>query len=229
MRSTIIKTVIAISISVALFPQIASATTPSFSCSSNLVISLDNGYSASCDGDFSFTDGVLQNDTSISLIAGGSIVIGSNFELASPIINLNAGNIQIDGRVTQNLEINTSTLTKGNTKFDWHPRTGFMLTADIIDTPAMGHLKTQLLTHSLLQTNSGGNLSLGSIPSGAILNSTGGSIVIRPDVTGSLISNTDTITNNGGLIVSSVPEPSTYLMMILGLIPLTFTRKRKLN
>ena len=58
MRTTISKIALAICILVAIFPQVALATTPSFSCSSNLVISLDNGYSASCDGDFAFDDSV---------------------------------------------------------------------------------------------------------------------------------------------------------------------------
>ena len=71
MRTTISKTALAICILAAILPQVALATTPSFSCSSNLVISLDNGYSASCDGDFTFDDGVLQDNTSINLRAGG--------------------------------------------------------------------------------------------------------------------------------------------------------------
>ena len=88
MRTTIFKTALAIGILATMFPQVVLATTPSFSCSSNLVISLDNGYSASCDGDFSFNDGVLHNDNSISLTAGGLLHIGENATLSSPFINL---------------------------------------------------------------------------------------------------------------------------------------------
>lgn len=84
MRTTISITALAISMLAAIFPQAALATTPNFSCSSNLVISLDNGYSASCNGDFSFTDGVLDNDNSISLTAGGLLHIGENATLSSP-------------------------------------------------------------------------------------------------------------------------------------------------
>ncbi len=189
MRSTIIKTVIAISISVALFPQLASATTPSFSCSSNLVVSLDNGYSASCDGDFSFTDGVLQNDTSISLTADGSIVIGSNFELASPIINLNAGNIQIDGRVSANLELNASTLPKGYlNSLDWQSSSGIVVTQDNSQTLSVIYLDLPLLPDLFKPYPvSGGNINL----------------------------------------VSQVPEPSNYALMLLGLAILGLKRKRK--
>ncbi|OQW70550.1 MAG: hypothetical protein BVN34_00735 [Proteobacteria bacterium ST_bin12] len=189
MRSTIIKTVIAISVSFALFPKLASATTPSFSCSSNLVISLDNVYNASCEGDFSFTDGVLQNDTSISLTAGGSIVIGSNFELASPIINLNADNIQIDGRISANLELNASTLPKGYlSSLDWQPSSGIVVTQDNSQTLSVKYLDLPLLPDLFKPYPvSGGNINL----------------------------------------VSQVPEPSNYALMLLGLATLGLKRKRK--
>ena len=75
------KSVSAIIVTLTLLPQLALAAEQSFSCSLNLVVSIDNGYSASCDGDLSFTDGVLQNDTSISLTAGGSLDIGANVSL----------------------------------------------------------------------------------------------------------------------------------------------------
>ena len=96
-RATISKTALAISILAAIFLQVALATTPSFSCSSNLVISLENSYSysASCDGDFAFTDGVLQNDTKISLTAGGFLNIGANASLIAPEVALISNNTSI--------------------------------------------------------------------------------------------------------------------------------------
>lgn len=217
MRSTIIKTVIAISISVALFPQLASATTPSFSCSSNLVVSIDNGYSASCDGDFSFKDGVLQNDTSISLTAGGFLNVGANASLIAPKISLISENIIFNGNA--DIRVAKSVIPSSNTQLN------------ILD---VGSIKTSLkevINWEQFEIQDGASVSFssGSSPSATVLNSVGGSIVIRPGVTGNLISNAGAIiiNNSNGIIVSSVPEPSAYIMMVLGLIPLGFMSKRK--
>ena len=90
MRTTILKTALAISISAALFPQVSLTNSSSFISSINLVVSLDNGYSASCDGDFLFTDGVLHDDNLISLTASGLLHIGENATLSSPFINLSS-------------------------------------------------------------------------------------------------------------------------------------------
>lgn len=75
---------------VALFPSLASASfqTLSFSCASNLVVTQDNGYQASCDGDFSFDSGTLVDDTSIRLIALGALNINSGVSLIAPLIEL---------------------------------------------------------------------------------------------------------------------------------------------
>ncbi len=216
MRSTIIKTVIAISVSFALFPQLASATTPSFSCSSNLVVSLDNGYSASCDGDFSFTDGVLQNDISISLTAGGFLNIGANASLIAPNISLISENIIFNG--TADVGAISLVIPSGNAQVN-------IANASIFQTSVR-----DIVNWGQFEIGDGASVSFGSSsnPSSTVLNRVGGSVVIKPNVIGGLITNTGiNIVNSGGLIVSSVPEPSTYLMMILGLIPLGFKSKCK--
>lgn len=217
MRSTIIKTVIAISVSVALFPQFALATTPSFSCSSNLVISLSNGYSASCEGDFSFTDGVLQNDISISLKAGGFLNIGANASLIAPNISLISENIIFNG--TADVGAISSVIPNGNAQVN-------IASASILQTSVR-----DIVNWEQFKIGDGASVSFGSSsnPSSTVLNRIGGSVVIKPNVTGGIITNAGiNIVNSGGLIMSSVPEPSTYLMMILGLISFGFMDKRKL-
>ena len=157
MRFKIIKTAIVVSC-VALFPPLASATSLSFSCSSNLVISLENGYNASCGADVLFAGVVLQNKT---------------LNIVEPI--LNRAPLQI---------------------------------ASNIELQAGRDIKT----------------SINIVEPKPIINSLGGSILLN--------SNSGLIVSGGGgnnALVTLVPEPSTYVMMILGLIPLGFMRKRHLN
>lgn len=226
MRLTIIKTVITVSVAAALFPQLASATTPSFSCSSNLIVSLDKGYSASCDGDFSFMDGVLQNDTSISLTAGGFLDIGANASLIAPNISLISENIVISG----SLSAPSGNIFAGSMNSIIPSSTAQIKLANqvILQTSIR-----DMINWGQFEIGSGASVSFNSglNPSGTVLNSVGGSIVIRPEVTGNLIPNAGAIiiTNASGIIVSSVPESSTYAMMILGLIPLSLMRKRNIN
>ncbi len=75
----------------------AFAASPGFSCSSNLVLSTYNGYQASCDGDFEFTDGAIASDISINLTAAGLLNIGENASLSSPFINLYGASIFVGG------------------------------------------------------------------------------------------------------------------------------------
>lgn len=104
MRTPIPKICLIANLLALLTPQFATANvaSPSFSCSSNLVVSFENGYQASCDGDFSFTDGVLQNDTQISLIAKGFLDVGVNASLIAPHIYLSSPQIGLYGTIVGN-------------------------------------------------------------------------------------------------------------------------------
>lgn len=99
----------------AIFPALAFASfeTLSFSCSSNLVVSQDNGYQASCDGDFSLESGTLRNEISIKLTSVGALninmgvsLIAPFIELASPTIKLASGAVLDAGYI--GLPINSS-------------------------------------------------------------------------------------------------------------------------
>lgn len=217
MRSATIKTAIAISLGAVLFPQLASATSPSFSCSSNLVVSLDSGYSASCNGDFSFTDGLLHNDVSIILTATGFLTIGTNASLLAPVITLTADSIEIFGTVA-------STASP------------IMLVADSKEV-VLSRLITQnnperVLNWQQLQILPGRDVYVGgdivtSFNQPAprpITDNVGGSILLSPN--SGLIINSGTSSN---ALITLVPEPSTYIMMMFGLIQLGFMRKRNMN
>ncbi len=205
MRPIIIKTLIAIGVATTLFPQFVLATTPSFNCSTNLVVSLDNGYNASCEGDFSFTDGVLQNDTKISLTAGGFLNIGASASLIAPLVNLYSTNIFIS---------NGAIIGAG-----YPPNVGF----DGINLDAgKGSKVGQNYSPSLpVVINSGSSISLGENrqPNGLLTNGAlsdvGGNLLIGSTVGFSI----NPVQNDNSIftLISAVPEPLTYAMMILGL------------
>lgn len=205
MRQIPIKTVFLISALAALIPQLAVAT-PSFSCSSNLVVSLDDGYQASCDGDFSFTDGVLQNNTSISLTAGGSLDIGTKSSLYAPLIDLYSPIININvGTIFDVTYLNASNINIDAGKGSW----------GVSDKPSS--------SNTVL--NPGASIDLGgnTQASGTLIN-TGGTFVIKYPILKIAYSvfNPD---NSIYVGVTPVPEPSAYALMVLGLATLGFTRK----
>lgn len=171
MRSTIIKsalkTALAVSLVLIFSIQMASATTSSsFYCSSNLVVSFDNGYSASCDGDFSFTDGLLQNDTSISLTAGGLLNINANASLNAPLISLTSDNILLNGILNAP---NSSLFEKSGGKWvvtrTWSQTEGALIDA------GRGSKTATSLSPQIIQTDFEGNIT---ILTGGVASLTGG-------------------------------------------------------
>lgn len=236
-KTALIKPVLAISVISALFPQLAFASAPSFSCSSNLVVSLDNGYQASCDGDFSFTDGVLQNDTSIKLTATGFLSVGEHAKLSAPIINLISNDIFLRGT----LDAPNGIVTLNSTDSTVLANTAQINVAKVnvagqaslnkqvsLNNQVAIQSKPQLIVNwEQFQLTPGGNIQFASYAnaSGIVIDRIGGAITLGPN---SGISITQA---NGGdkssLIVTQVPEPSTYAMMILGLASIGLSRKRK--
>lgn len=224
-KSASIKTVLVISAFAALYPQLAIASTPSFSCSSNLVVSLDSGYKASCDGDFSFTDGVLQNDTSINLTANGFLSIGENAKLSAPIINLNSTDIIVSGILGApngivNLGSTGSTVLTNTAQVNVGSQ--IILTNQIeIKT------KPQLIVNwEQLQITPGDSINIKSNTntSTVVINQIGGAIVLGSN---SGISVTQALISQG--LITQVPEPSTYAMMLLGLASIGISRKSKMR
>ena len=201
MLITTTKTAIAISLGIALLPQLASATSLSFSCSSNLVISLDNGYRASCDGNFLFRDTKLQNNTAISLIPGSLLDVSDKKGLNTPLSNMN---------------FNVGTLFNA-TYFNGN---------NINIDAGKGSLAISKIPATLITVlNSGASIDLGgnTQQSGALINA-GGALVIKSPALG--IRNS--VLNQGSTfptLLSPVPEPSTYALMVLGLAALGLRRK----
>ena len=252
MRTTILKTALAISILAAIFPQVALATTPSFSCSSNLVIFLDNGYSASCDGDFSFTDGVLQDSNRISLTAGGSLLIGANASLFAPIINLYSESINIDtdaiidsgyrndhsygiinadymlepairGQQVLNPKFIVSLYnTSGEAVIYPYTDAGITITAGGSVSVSKGG--SSILDIPVISTNQ--YAEAGRFGGGLVLLSNAS---INKNLAIQLSTTTLNLDDTSFIILSPVPEPSSYALMLLGIATFGFRRKQKAN
>ncbi|MDX1914794.1 MAG: PEP-CTERM sorting domain-containing protein [Methylophilus sp.] len=207
MRTFIQKICMVAYLVASLAPLIASANvsavSPSFSCSRNLTVSFENGYQASCDGDFLFTDGILQNDTFIRLIAGGILDVGVNASLIAPNISLSGSNVILNGVLEAaggNISISaSSSLIVGTTaKLD------------------VGNVNTLI-----------GNL--GSEGSGAVI-STGDIFITNPTKPALIIGLSDALPVNAGgdiTLVGSVPEPSVYLLLLLGLTSVGFVSRKQ--
>ena len=252
MRTTISKTALAICILAAILPQVALATTPSFSCSSNLVISLDNGYSASCDGDFAFDDGVLQDNTSINLRAGGFLNIGKNASLYAPIINFYADNINTDAgaiidtgyRIDNsygiiNADYMLETAIRGeqvlNPKFIFSPNN--TIAGAVIYPYADAGIT--IASGANISVRNGGSYFLdrpiSSTNQYVVPSSISGNLVLLSQVSGdrnyAIHVSTTTLNLDGTSFVtlSPVPEPSSYALMLLGIAILGLQHKRKFN
>ncbi|WP_020167795.1 MULTISPECIES: PEP-CTERM sorting domain-containing protein [Methylotenera] len=227
-KSASIKTAFFVSVVAVLFPQLAFATTPSFSCSSNLVVSLDNGYQASCDGDFSFTDGVLQNDVSINLKAGGFLSVGENATLSAPIINLISKDIFVNGM----LDAPNGIVTLSSTGSTVLTNTAQINVASQVNVSNQAPIQTKpqlVVNWEQFQISPGSNIQFASntnVPS-VVIDRVGGAITLVPN------SGVLTIQADAGdkvnLLVTQVPEPSAYAMMILGLASISLSRKRKID
>ncbi|MES2502725.1 MAG: PEP-CTERM sorting domain-containing protein [Pseudomonadota bacterium] len=179
------------------------------------MVSLDSGYSATCNGDFSFTDGLLQNDLSISLAATGYLTIGANASLLAPMITLTADSIQIFGNVAST---SPSTMLVADSKE--------IILSRIItqNNPERVLNWEQLQILPGREVDVGGDIvtSFNQTAPRPIITNDGGSILLSSN--SGLINNSGT---SGNALITLVPEPSAYMMMILGLIPLGFMSKRK--
>ena len=252
MRTTISKTALAISILAAILPQAALATTPSFSCSSNLVISLDNGYSASCDGDFAFDDGVLQDNTLINLRAGGFLNIGKNASLYAPIINFYAKSISTDAGaiIDAGYRIDNSYgIINADNMLEPAIRGAQVLNPKFIFSPNNTSAGAVIYPYADggITVSAGGNIAASNVGSyflGSPASSTNqyvepsrisGSLVllshasINKNIAIQLSTTTLNLDGTSFVTLSPVPEPSSYALMMLGIVTIALRRKHKTN
>lgn len=194
-------------------------------------MSLDNGYQASCDGDFSFTDGVLQNDTSIKLTATGFLSVGEHAKLSAPIINLISKDIFLRGT----LDAPNGIVTLNSTDSTVVASTAQVNVASVNVAGQVSLNKQvaiqpkpqQIANWEQFQLTPGGNIKFASNvnASGIVIDRIGGAIALGPH-SGISIMQANGV-GNVSLLITQVPEPSSYAMMILGLASIGLSRKRK--
>lgn len=236
----------------------AFAASPSFSCSSNLVVSTYNGYQASCDGDFVFTDGAIASDISINLTATGLLNIGENASLSSPFINLYGANIFVGGVLnapSANIVLSSNSTFVGATRqvnvannliMQNKPTTLSNWSNFNIPQASQGAF-ISTSSNAQLMTTDGANIQLmndvitpitvaDSIINAKIVKPLQGGFIVLQNNNGILFpasSNLQTgaiqaypVAINMNQLAAQVPESSSYLMLLLGLIGIRQTSKR---
>lgn len=212
----------------AIFPAIASASvdTLSFTCTSSLVVSQENDYQASCDGDFSFDSGKLFDVTSISLAAKGQLNIGEQAMLTAPDIRLFANNVNVYGSLSAPggiIEINSpNSVVFGVTA---------KLDIKSASLPVFGYSdfyepKLSMPYAGSISLNSGADITSGSFNSsiGLLTGMQGGAIEIEAPSFLGVYSGSPAIPLSA---VSQVPEPSNLSMLAMGLVGIGLVVRRK--
>lgn len=222
----------------------ASEDGPSFSCSSSLVVSLEHGYQASCDGDFSFDNGALLSDTLISITASGQLNVGEQAILTAPNIRLSADDVIVQGRLNALggtidmssassvefsaaaiVDLRGSVLPKPlNINNDWG--------VQLADPPrgAKVDLLPRVVTTNEFGTFASGNIVLGGSgirPQALQSVQQGGQLVLLGSATGSIIQLAEAALPSNGFVVSQVPEPSNLSMLAMGLFGISLVARRK--
>jgi PEP-CTERM motif len=230
----------------------ASVNSPSFSCTSNFVVSFENGYQASCDGDFTFDQGTLFNDKSISIKANGLLNVGEQAIFTAPNILLTANEIVIDGRLNA---LGGSVELQGSGKVALNSTAIIDLRGHVLPKPVNVNdhwgvfpAKIELLPRDFTISNFnalaystislGGNISVGGteIVNMHQSNKQHGQLVLSDAhisvASGGNIIQLAAIRNydNVGLIgsvVSQVPEPSSLSLLAMGLFCIVTVVLRK--
>jgi hypothetical protein len=196
-----------------MLPISAQATTTSSiintSCSGTLTSSLVDGASFACAGNLTLDGGFITSDSLINISADGDLFL-DNLTLTAPNVTLSvlAGLLRVGSNVMIN-GVSSLIVTDGSTS----PVT--------IKQNSMAEIVSwndfNIGKESSVNFNVGGG-------STAVLNRIGGGTL-------TLISGNITTSGSSGngleLSVAAVPEPSTYLLVLLGLGLITYRRKLK--
>jgi hypothetical protein len=196
-----------------MLPISAQATTTSSiintSCSGTLTSSLVDGASFACAGNLTLDGGFITSDSLINISADGDLFL-DNLTLTAPNVTLSvlAGLLRVGSNVMIN-GVSSLIVTDGSTS----PVT--------IKQNSMAEIVSW--NDFNIGKESSVNFNVGS-GSTAVLNRIGGGTL-------TLISGNITTSGSSGngleLSVAAVPEPSTYLLVLLGLGLITYRRKLK--
>lgn len=194
-----------------MLPISAQATTTSSiintSCSGNLTISLLDSASFACVGNLTLDDGIITSDSLINISADGDLFL-DNLTLTAPNVTLSvlAGLVRMGSNVMIN-GASSLIVTDGSTS------------------------PVTIKQNSKAEIVSGNDFNIGK-ESSVNFNVGGASAAVLNRISGgtlTLISGNVATTGSSGngleLSVANVPEPSAYLMVLLGLGLIAFRRK----
>ena len=194
---------------IAFLPIVANAASTSSitntSCSGSLTTSLQEGASFACAGNLTLDGGFITSDSLINISADGDLFL-DNLTFTAPNVTFSV----LTGALTigNGIIVNTTTTIIQNT-------TKAVVTWNELNMPQG--------SGAVLTIGDGKDLKV-SPGSGYVLNLgsntpvVGGTLIIGSGV-GALVT-TGVVINEPALSVAAVPEPSTYAMMLLGLIAL---------
>jgi PEP-CTERM motif len=197
-------------------------------CGGNLTISLLGDASFSCSGSLALTGGGIISNSLISIVSNGDLFL-DNLTLDAPNITFSSlsGTLTIGSGVIANAS--SVTLSAPNVVQNGIINTqGPSVSIMLITTPAINPLLTSNPGAGLISI--GGGVDLGR----PTLSPTIGPITNSPVVGGSIFitdPNTSLVDANSGInnplaSIAAVPEPSTYLLMLLGVLGLVSIRRK---
>lgn len=203
------------------------------SCSGDLTSSLLDGASFACSGNFTLTDGVVTSDSLINIVSSGDLFL-DNVTFTAPNVTFSVlfGMMTIGGGVLINSSSIVLTGDVGGVaiaqgaKINILPVDNFNLGSGVAIFAGKGGANFGGATDVTI--SAGGSISLGASSGGVLfprvdLPVVGGTLTLEPNVL---------LVNTGGdpyapvLVLSPVPEPSTYSLMLIGFLGLIYLRRR---
>lgn len=215
---------------------VSTASVINTNCSGSLTSSLIDGASFACAGNLTLDGGFITSDSLINITADGDFFV-DNLTLSAPIVTFS----NLTGLITigSGVIVNTSTAIlqdSSDSILTWSQfNIGQSATVSLNQGQSskatlIGILGTNQIPSGVLNVNSDGNISL-SDTNGVILQSSvtpltpGGNLLIGSGSGGLVTTSNNTYTPP--ISLSAVPEPSIYLMVLLGLGLVTYRRKLK--
>ena len=204
----------------AILPAVANATTTSSVVTTNCIgdfsLSLLADATFSCSGSLTMTGGAVTSDSLISIVSNGDLILDNlsftapniTFSVLSGIMTIGSGVVINSSSVnvsSNNNPVNGPTFPLGgNIPIDSNAGSIVLVAGGTLN---LGKGSGYVLTPSTNLPAAGGTLVLGSGSGGLVINT-----VVDPFAP--------------VIVLAAVPEPSTYLLMLLGVLGLLSIRRK---
>lgn len=207
-----------------------------YSCSSSLTFGSGAGDEATCSGDFSLSDGVLNNSSYIKLNALGKLTFAGAISLTAPLIELSAASILLNGSLASFRADNLS-FSAGDISNQGILNLNFDLLITPIGIRPIGGSSNATISNGTISNGSGLNRGGGNFTGDILerphfepiiyepINSIGGNIVdtgLAGQIQLIQLPLVGVIT-----LLSPVPEPTSYALLLAGLSLIGFAARKK--